>query len=149
MFGPVDDRTVIRLVYVSTATVAFGDKELRALLAVARERNAAVSVTGMLLHDNGAFMQVLEGAPDAVEAVFARIGRDSRHRQVIMLDRRDLDERDFPDWSMGFVDVHGTARRLPGFRSVGELAALAGNRAQIDRIVAAFRNGRWHQSATP
>jgi hypothetical protein len=132
---------------VSTATVAFIDKDLRALLAAARERNAAVAVTGMLLHDNGTFMQVLEGAPDVVETVFNRINRDPRHRHVVLLDRRNLDERDFPDWSMGFVDVYGTANRLPGFRTVGELAALAGNRTEIDRIVAAFRNGRWHQSA--
>jgi hypothetical protein len=140
---------VIRIVYVSTAAVAFADKDLRALLARARERNAAVGVTGMLLHHDGAFMQVLEGAPDAVDVVFARIGRDPRHRHVVLLDRRDADERSFPDWSMGFIDVYGTAQRLPGFRAVSDLVALAGNRAEIDRIVGAFRNGRWHQSTAP
>lgn len=141
-----DSPGVIRIVYTSTATVAFADKDLRTLLSRARERNAAVGVTGMLLHHNGAFLQVLEGAPDAVDLVFARINRDPRHRNVVLLDRRDADERSFPDWSMGFIDIYGSAQKLPGFRAVSDLVALAGNRAEIDRIVAAFRHGRWHQS---
>jgi hypothetical protein len=140
---------VIRIVYVSTAAVAFADKDLRTLLARARERNAAVGVTGMLLHHDGAFMQVLEGAADVVDVVFARIVRDPRHRNVVLLDRRDSDERSFPDWSMGFIDIYGTAQELPGFRTVSDLVALAGNRAEIDRIVRGFRNGRWHQSTAP
>jgi hypothetical protein len=140
---------VIRIVYVSTAAVAFADKDLRTLLARARERNAVVGVTGMLLHHDGAFMQVLEGAADAVDLVFARIGLDPRHRNVVLLDRRDADERSFPDWSMGFIDTYGTAQQLPGFRAVSDLVALAGNRTEIDRIVGAFRNGRWHQSTAP
>ena len=138
---------MIQLVYVSTGRSPFADDALRALLAHARARNTQRDVTGMLLHQAGAFMQVLEGEVDIVDPLFAQIGRDPRHRHVVMLARTELETRNFGDWSMGFVDVRGTATRLPGFRRVGDLTQLIGDSAAIQSVVSAFRDGRWRQQA--
>jgi Sensors of blue-light using FAD len=139
---------MLQLVYVSAAAVPFNDASLRTLLARARSKNAAVDVSGMLLHQAGTFMQVLEGEARVVETVFERISRDPRHKRVVLLMRRET-ERNFADWSMGFVDVQGTAERLPGFRAIGNLNGLAGDTVAIQSVIAAFRDGRWRQEQAP
>jgi hypothetical protein len=46
------------------------------------------------------YLQLLEGPEAAVEACFARIGRDDRHLNVRLISRRIVDERLFPHWAM-------------------------------------------------
>jgi hypothetical protein len=133
-------------IYTSTAVRPFSDAELRELLGKARERNTAIEVSGVLLHQGGTFLQVLEGEADRVGAVYERIGRDARHRDVLLLHRRAVTERNFGDWSMGFVDIGGRAASLPGFRQGVALADLVGERETIDRVVHGFTDGRWHRA---
>jgi len=90
------------LVYVSSAKKLFTPEELIDLLKVARENNAAVGVTGMLLYHDGDFMQLLEGEKSSVEQIFARIQKDPRHRRIITLLQGEKYQRDFPEWSMAF-----------------------------------------------
>jgi len=69
-------------IYASAATRHFETAELTALLQAARKHNDGAGLTGMLLYTEGSFFQVLEGVPDAVEALYARIELDKRHEQV-------------------------------------------------------------------
>jgi len=68
--------------YTSTGTRPIGPEELESILAVSRANNQAAGVTGMLLHADGRFFQVLEGPEPAVEGVYARIAADPRHREL-------------------------------------------------------------------
>jgi Sensors of blue-light using FAD len=146
--APVDATyTMLQLLYVSVAEHTFDDAELRALLAVARENNQRQGITGALMHQDGSFLQVLEGDPAVVDALFEKIGRDPRHGRVMMLARNTVETSTFPDWSMGFVDVKGSAALLPGFRRIGNLAGLVGDTRTIERILHSFRDGRWHRAA--
>lgn len=77
--------------------------EIDQILAVARERNAAVSVTGALVFSDKRFFQVLEGPRPAVEATLARIGRDRRHTRMSLLYSRSRFERRFSGWAMAYV----------------------------------------------
>lgn len=138
---------MIQLLYVSTATRPFDDAQLRALLALARQRNSQAGITGALLHQDGAFLQVLEGPTAPVEALYAKLGRDPRHQRVTLLARNEIPEANFPDWSMGFVDVKGSAALLPGFRRVGDLSGLVGDTHAVERVIQAFRGGRWRLAA--
>lgn len=107
---------MISLVYVSSAVGVFTSDQLVELLRGARERNSTDDITGMLLYRSGNFIQVLEGPAAAVVATFQRISSDGRHSGVITILRRDIDERDFSDWSMGFEDLSGLeAEKLDGF----------------------------------
>jgi hypothetical protein len=68
----------------------------------------------MLLYKDGNVMQVLEGEEAAVRTMYARISRDPRHRGLLAILQGPVNERQFPDWSMGFKDlraddVHTTA----------------------------------------
>ncbi len=60
----------------------------------------------MLLFHDGCFFQVLEGGADTLERTFATISRDTRHSGVITLESRAIDDRGFPQWSMGYVGAH-------------------------------------------
>jgi hypothetical protein len=107
---------MISLTYVSTAVEPFTPADLTALLAGCRERNARAGVTGMLLYKDRNFMQVLEGEPDAVRGVHARIERDPRHRGLLTLLQESVDAPQFPDWSMGFRDLESDeVRAMPGY----------------------------------
>ena len=49
---------------------------------------------------------------------YSRIARDSRHRDVTVLLQREIDARDFDDWSMGFQNVdEPLAHEIPGYSS--------------------------------
>jgi hypothetical protein len=139
---------MLQLVYVSVARMPFTEASLRDLLAKARANNTTLGVSGMLLHQTGSFMQVLEGDKATIEPLYAKIGKDPRHERVVLLKRSDIDQRNFADWSMGFVDVRGTAKSLPGFRKIGDLTGLIGDSAAIQSVVASFRDGRWRHAAT-
>jgi len=47
---------------------------------------------------------------------------------------------------MGFTDVTGSAKKLLGYRHIGDLAGLAGDLQAIERVVRAFRDGRWQET---
>ena len=63
-------------------------------------------ITGMLLYNDGNFMQVLEGEEEGVRDLFGKITRDPRHRGIITLLQEHQRERQFPEWSMGFRDLN-------------------------------------------
>ncbi len=56
----------------------------------------------MLLYKDGNFMQLLEGPEESVSALLARIERDGRHRGMIVLNKKSILNRKFPEWSMAF-----------------------------------------------
>ena len=101
-----------RLLYISTARTPLDQTEIDTLLRLSRRNNAAAGVTGLLVVGGRRFMQALEGPIDAVEAVYDRICRDTRHFAVVMLTRQPIEQRMFDGWAMGYragPDPTGTA----------------------------------------
>ena len=105
------------LTYSSTAVVPFGDDELARLLESSRVANVGTDLSGLLLYRGGRFLQVLEGPESAVRDAIDRIRRDPRHRDVRILVSEPVEERRFPDWTMGYEPI-GTSASVPpaGFR---------------------------------
>jgi hypothetical protein len=99
------------LVYASSAVRPFSRPDLSDLLATSRENNARLGITGMLLYKDGNFLQALEGEEGAVRALYERIGTDPRHGGEITLLEGHTEERQFPDWSMGFRDLNSPEER--------------------------------------
>jgi hypothetical protein len=91
------------VVYVSTATAAMTDATLEALLIEARRLNLKAAVTGVLLYDDGTFMQCFEGPPAAVDEVYTRIRGSRQHTRIVELFNEAVPGRSFPDWLMGFA----------------------------------------------
>jgi acylphosphatase len=104
-----------QIIYTSAAVKDLNEVMLARILLSARKRNASLGITGMLLYDDGSFLQVLEGDKSKVESLLERIAEDPRHCRVMVLLERSIDSRQFQDWSMGFVDMKGIASALPGY----------------------------------
>jgi len=141
---------LVHCIYASTATRVLGTDELAALLARARVCNAALGVTGMLLHDRGNFFQVLEGPCAAVDRLYAYIAGDPRHHRVVQIIHEPIVRRSFPVWTMGFARVDGAEYSdLPGLNDFFEagrtLSDIDGGRAK--KLLQAFSTGRWHRRA--
>lgn len=92
-----------RLFYVSRPTASdpiLARQRGAEILAVAQTRNAELNITGALLSSPLWFAQVLEGEAAAVEALYAQIARDPRHRDLRLLSLRPAARRAFARWSM-------------------------------------------------
>ena len=94
---------ILLLVYVSSATVLFDQPMLVELLRVSRANNARDGITGVLLYDDGSFIQAIEGPEPAIRALKRRLEADPRHQQVTTVLEELVAERQFGQWSMGFV----------------------------------------------
>src|ERR1700687_169908 len=93
-------KSLISLIYASRSTEFFHEHEIPELLQQVRIANAKQEITGMLLYINGSFLQVLEGQPEMVDAVFNRILRDKRHTQITIIANESIPERAFEGWTM-------------------------------------------------
>lgn len=138
---------MIQLIYASAGTVDFSDGDLKELLAKARINNASLEVSGMLLYHEGSFLQILEGEQEVVLELYNKIERDSRHGNVKMLLRSEIEERSFGDWKMGFVDASGKMYRDAGFVDFFSrwniMDDFDGDRARS--VLMQFREGQWRQ----
>ncbi len=96
-----------RIIYMSrnvlTGTCDAIAAQVDGILVSSRRNNAPAGVGGVLMFNNGCFLQVLEGPFAAVSATFERIQRDEGHDEVIVLEAGYPEERRFADWSMAFV----------------------------------------------
>lgn len=96
---------MLSIVYASAAVRLLSESEIVELLEVSQANNAREGVTGMLLYNDGNFIQVIEGPDTAVLDLYDKISRDGRHQNIVLLGKDPITERQFPKWSMGFRDV--------------------------------------------
>ena len=59
-------------------------------------------MTGVLIWTPRYFAQVIEGNRAAVQLLYDRILRDTRHEKVELVDARDVPDRAFADWSLAY-----------------------------------------------
>ena len=124
---------LLSLTYVSSATELLEMPALLDMLAAIRPKNEALGLSGLLLYSGGNIIQVLEGPEDAVESTFETIVDDPRHKDVIVMLRDPIEERAFPDWSMGFRHLGPSdVRRAAGLSTFLQepLATELGDRAE-------------------
>ena len=73
---------LFHLGYVSTETGAIGTQGMIELMTEARRINTERDITGLLLHSEKFFYQVLEGTETEVKRTVASIEKDERHTAV-------------------------------------------------------------------
>lgn len=98
-----------QVIYASQSEAKFSASNLLALLAFCRSANPKASLTGLLVHRDGTFLQLLEGPSEQVGRVYGQITRDPRHHDIHLVFDRQVPARYFPDWSMGFEEVNEVA----------------------------------------
>jgi hypothetical protein len=93
------------LTYTSFASLDLGADDLEAIHRTARDLNALDGVTGLLIFNGTHFLQIIEGAEAAIDDLLERLRRDRRHSGLEVRDKREIEHRSFPDWSMELVRV--------------------------------------------
>ena len=140
---------LMHCIYASAAARSFETDELTALLQAARNHNDGAGLTGILLFTEGNFFQVLEGAPDAVNALYARIEVDKRHRQVTKIIAEAIPSRSFAQWTMGFSQVSRKELALISGTNdffTGSSCFLGLDSGRAKKLLSAFREGRWRKT---
>lgn len=108
----------VRLVYASRATFptvldnASLNSEVARILMQSRRNNPPQGLVGALYLAEGCFFQCLEGPADAVDALYARLPQDPRHRDLTVLSRESIQQPSFSGWSMKFVPNASVVRQL-------------------------------------
>jgi len=93
-------------VYCSRAAEGVGDVEVDRIIEFSQNRNAARDITGILVFGSGVFFQWVEGPPTEVHNLIVSIHADSRHYDIVELDRSvDKRERLYADWNMERVEA--------------------------------------------
>ncbi len=105
-----------QLIFTSYATEALTPSVLNEIANLSRQNNMAAGISGVMLYHDGSILQVLEGEQSVVEALFAKIEKDSRHIQTMVLLRREAEVREFEGWKMGFKHIHDNGEETPLFK---------------------------------
>ena len=96
---------MIQLIYVSSAARRISKDDLQTILLTSIHHNSEKNITGLLLYDQGAFCQALEGEAEDVHALFSKIQEDERHTNVIKIFDDEIIVRDFSSWSMNCINL--------------------------------------------
>ena len=94
-----------RITYTSRATQLIDDQVLLDILHDARAYNEVDGITGVLLHDCGQFLQVIEGPDASISSLMERLQGDPRHKDFHVYEDVRTEIRLFKDWKMGFGDL--------------------------------------------
>ncbi|MCG2585056.1 BLUF domain-containing protein [Massilia sp. TS11] len=97
---------LVRLLYASRlAAEANPASVVASILQQSHAHNPSHGITGILCHSDHVFMQVLEGGREAVNALYAKILRDTRHTDVVLLHYEEINERRYSGWTMGQANL--------------------------------------------
>ena len=135
---------LIQVIYVSSAAPDMSEHDTVKFLNEARKANRKNDVSGMMLYIGGCFLQLLEGEATKVDIVCGTIFRDERDMRMVL--REPIAEREFPEWTMGFEAVAPLeAARLLGepllFDSVSHVARIESNSAKT--LLSIIGRRRW------
>lgn len=145
------------ITYRSTASAKPSAAEIDELTAKAQAKNHRLGLTGMLLYQEGEFLQTLEGNPANLEKVWSSIRRDPRHCNIDVLSEHIVPARLFSGWDLLVCDREndtpvsaqkGTAqhRVRQGLAHTVPMVvdlALNGDDLGLNRLIAALAEEGW------
>jgi hypothetical protein len=123
------------LTYTSLARLDLDASDLETIHRTALQLNALDGITGLLVFNGTHFLQIIEGANNAIEDLVQRLRRDARHSGFEVRDKHSVEARSFPDWSMELVRV--TASYFKARDTIAERLPLTvpeGIRARLFRM---------------
>lgn len=103
------DTQLSHLCYCSARKPDTDKKQIEAILKSAERHNPGDGITGVLLYSEDHFIQYIEGKPEALQALYAKIKADPRHEEVMLTSIGPIKDRIFPTWAMAgkSVEVNG------------------------------------------
>ncbi len=106
--------SVRQVAYISTTSSSdgFSPLDIEDILTKCRKYNQLHQVTGVLVYHKTMAFQIFEADVSEVEKVFERIQNDPRHRGIIILHDKIIENREFPNWTMLFRDLKYTDKTV-------------------------------------
>ena len=110
--------TLVQIIYISRSTSLPGrpengvDPMVARILAKSRSNNRKNGLVGVLYFGDGCFFQCLEGEEAVVDALYAKLEQDPRHKDLKVISRKSIGAPSFSDWSMKYVPVEQEVTRL-------------------------------------
>ena len=104
---------LIELTYVSEPAQEMSFLGLMRLLYHSYLRNASAGVTGALIFENNRFGQVIEGPRTQIEDLWGKIQKDTRHKNIYLVESKPIKQRSFSKWTMVFQGSEEVAKKLP------------------------------------
>lgn len=104
---------LIELTYVSEPAQEMSFLGLMRLLYHSYLRNTSAGVTGALIFENNRFGQVIEGPRTQIEDLWEKIQKDTRHKNIHLVESRPIAHRSFSQWTMVFQGSEEAAKNLP------------------------------------
>lgn len=134
--------SMIQVIYISEVNLPVPPHQLERMLDKCRANNRAKGISGLLIRDHGAFLQVLEGPRPEIETLMGRIESDGRHSEMRVLQVAAITARQFDDSPLGYVDA---SRRKclpePYLRLRPLLRQRTIGRLQAQDVLALFSSG--------
>jgi hypothetical protein len=79
---------------------------LAEILTASQRNNLRNAITGMIFHADDCLVHVLEGPTCAVDRVFKRIARDTRHYNLNFIGSKRIVQREYLEWDMGYLKIN-------------------------------------------
>ena len=111
-------QSLIQIIYISRSTftpsgLTMGiEPNVARILAKSRINNRRDGLVGVLYFGDSCFFQCLEGNETAVDALYARLHADNRHKDIKLLSRKSITALSYADWAMKFVPIEKEMNRL-------------------------------------
>ena len=103
---------LIELTYVSEPTQEMSFLGLMRLLYHSYLRNTSMGITGALIFENNRFGQVIEGPTTQIEDLWEKIQKDTRHKNIRLIESKPIERRSFSKWTMVFQGSEEIAKNL-------------------------------------
>ena len=129
---------LIELTYVSEPSQNMSFLGLMRLLYHSYSNNQALGITGALIYENNQFGQVIEGAEKDINALWQKIQQDGRHKNIRLIESKQINERSFSKWTMVFQGGEEMAKTLPEISAAIEDVEFPKNHP----LLIALRDGR-------
>lgn len=105
-YNPIKLNAVLySICYVSSAN-NLSANSLEKLFFETEQNNSRLNMSGLLIYNNGNFLQILEGENVHINNLFSKIKKDDRHRSIIKLIDTPIEERVFDNYNVGFLIVN-------------------------------------------
>ncbi len=124
--------------YVSNSKINLTTKELQKLFYSAKKNNLKHKISGILIHDNGNFFQIIEGSKKNIKKIYKKIAQDKRHHHVIELINQSIKQRVFKEYETEFsiIDDNEKIQKLENYLNWLKNAEMK----SIDKLVKVIEN---------
>nr|WP_321268167.1 BLUF domain-containing protein [uncultured Sulfurimonas sp.] len=92
-----------QIIYTSEATAKVDLEVIDEILDASVGRNKQAGLSGLLVFDGKIFLQCIEGENKKIDELMKRIAKDDRHTNIKILGSKDITQRSFASWSMGYI----------------------------------------------